>query len=208
MKKARRKFISFGLAAGAGLALAGLGALWPERPFVRPPRALPGGDFAARCLRCGACVQVCPTRALALLDLEADFRHVGVPWLEARRGGCTAWQDGCRLCAAACPSGALDPAMPLTVVGVASFPEKLCTNCMLCLRRCPVPGAVYFPNPEGGPPWSKEQEKQIPAPLRSVHSSIKPVIDQSLCVGCGLCAAVCAPKIIRLFPPSSVKWGL
>jgi ferredoxin-type protein NapG len=200
MRATRRHFLGFGLAAGAGLTLAGLGSLPPERPFVRPPRALAGKNFAARCMRCGACVQACPARALVQLDLSRDFRNIGVPFLQARRGGCTAWQDGCRVCADVCPSGALAPSLPLARLGVARFPEKLCTNCMVCLRRCPVPEAVYFPNPDGGPPWHRDREREIPVPIRTVHSPVKPVIDENLCVGCGICAAECIPKIIRISP--------
>jgi ferredoxin-type protein NapG len=83
-------------------------------------------------------------------------------------------------------------------LGTARFDPQKCTNCMVCLRRCPIEKAVFFPNPAGGPPWYKGQEGNIPSGLNTVMSPIKPVIDENLCVGCGLCAAHCIPKIIRL----------
>ncbi len=202
MRVSRRRFIGFGVAACAGVALTGLGSLAPAAWFPRPPRALPGGEFTARCMRCGACVQACPTRALAQRDLSPDFRNIGVPYIEARLGGCEAWGNGCRICADVCPSGALNPAADLAGMhlAVARFIPSDCTNCMVCLRRCPVPKAVYFPNPGGGAPWYREQESEIPAALKIVTSPIKPIIDESLCVGCGLCVAHCIPKIMHLAP--------
>ncbi len=202
MQASRRQIISFGLAAGVGVALSGLGALLPAIPFVRPPYALAGNAFTARCMRCGACVQACPDKALAQRDLSPDFKNIGVPYLQALHGGCSAWQNGCRACAAACPSGALDAAMPIKGqrVGVARFTPSECTNCMVCLRRCPVEKAVYFPSPAGGEPWYKHNEREIPRELNTASSPAKPVIDEKLCVGCGICVAHCIPKIMRLDP--------
>ena len=205
MSITRRHFMGFGIAACAGVALAGAGTLFPVTWFPRPPRALAAGQFAARCMRCGACVQACPTWALAQRDLSLDFRHVGIPYIQARHGGCIAWNEGgCRICADVCPSKALDPAAELTGlhVAVARFAEPDCTNCMVCLRICPIEHAVYFPNPKSETPWYRGQESGIPPALKVANSPIKPIIDEALCVGCGLCVAHCIPKIMHLAP-----WG-
>ncbi len=209
MPISRRQFIGLGIAVCAGAALAGAGSFLPVAWFPRPPRALPGDDFAARCMRCGACVQACPTRALAQRDLSPDFRNIGVPYIQARLGGCEAWSNGCRICAEVCPSGALSPVADLAGqrLAVARFAPPDCTNCMVCLRRCPVPGAVYFPNPDGGTPWYREREAEIPVALKTVTSPIKPIIDESLCVGCGLCVAHCIPGIMRLAPHGAPSGG-
>lgn len=157
-------------------------------------------------MRCGACVQVCPTRALAQLDISPNFRNVGLPYIQAKNGGCEAWVNGCRICAEACPSGALNPSLPLTneKLAVACFNPLDCTNCMLCIRFCPVEGAVYFPNPAGGKPWTRKNEREIPPELNSALSPLKPRIDKNLCVGCGICVARCIPQIMRLTPVDGV----
>lgn len=201
----RRRFVEFFLAAWVGVGLVGVGSLVRASWMPRPPRALPGEDFISRCMRCGACIQACPTRALTQRDLGLDFRAIGLPYLSALHGGCTAWDNGCRRCAQACPSGALNPDLSLKALhlAVARFDPKVCTNCMVCLRRCPVPKAVYFPNPAGGEPWYRESERGIPTELQIASSPVKPVIDEELCVGCGLCVAHCIPKIMRLEPYGS-----
>jgi ferredoxin-type protein NapG len=155
-------------------------------------------------MRCGACVQVCPTWALAQRDLSPDFRSIGVPYIQAKRGGCIAWENGCRICADVCPSKALNPAIELIGlrVAVARFPPSSCTNCLACLRRCPIDRAIFFPNPDGGAPWYRWQINSIPPNLKIAQSPIKPVIDETLCVGCGLCVAQCLHRIMYLAPRS------
>jgi len=141
---------------------------------------------------------------LALRDLSLDFRNIGVPYIQGWYGGCVAWErDGCLICAEVCPSNALDSAMELTGMrlAVVRFAEQDCINCLGCMRRCPL-SAIYFPNPEGGPSWHKGQEDKIPVALKSANSPVKPIIDESLCVGCALCMSHCLPRIMYLAP-----WG-
>lgn len=198
--KSRRNFLRYGLGLGLGFGVAALGSLSPLQASVLPPRALPLENFIARCVRCGACVQACPHKALAQQDLSLDIRSIGLPYIQARRGGCTAWKDGCKLCAEVCPSSALNPGaeLKLSKPGLVVFEEKLCTNCMACFRACPIEGAILFPNPTGGKAYRKEHD--IPFELKLVTSAYKPYIDTKLCVGCGLCVPQCIPKIMSLSP--------
>ena len=190
----------YGLEAGAvalitgGLMMGGTG-----KAYVRPPGALPEEEFSRLCMRCGACVEVCPTRAVDQLDLNVDFKNLGTPVINPDEGGCIAWKEGCLRCVESCPTGALSKANPLNsqALGRVRIKEKDCVNCMLCFRKCPVPGALLFPNPNGEP-FKKEQD--IPVDLMSVDSPLKPIIDDSVCTGCGLCVYYCPPKVMILSP--------
>ena len=163
-----------------------------------------GNEFheMLRCIRCGACVEVCPTRALELLDLSLDFKNLGTPVLNPDHGGCIAWGEKCLRCVEACPTQALSGPNPLTKrpLGRVRIIEPVCYNCMLCFRKCPVKGAVLFPNPNGDP---FKAELEIPTDLMTADSPLKPYIDDSLCTGCGLCVHYCPPKAMTLSPIES-----
>lgn len=196
----RRKFLRYSLEAGltAGL-IGGLSVTSSSGSYVRPPGALPPADFTSRCLRCSICVEVCPTRAVSLLDITLDFKNISTPVINPAFGGCVAWNKKCLRCAESCPSGALNPAVELSTLKIGRVwlvPEP-CVNCMVCFQRCPIEGAVLFPNPEGKP---FTRERDIPTRLKLVDSILKPYINPELCVGCGLCVHYCPKKVMFLHP--------
>ena len=177
-----------------GLAMAGSG-----RTYVRPPGASPEKEFSRLCMRCGACVEVCPTRAVDQLDLSLDIKNLGTPVINPDEGGCVAWKEECLRCVDSCPTGALAKANPLTSqpLGRVRIIEQDCVNYMLCFRKCPIEGALLFPNPEGAP-FTKERD--IPVDLMSIDSPLKPFINDDVCTGCGLCVYYCPPKVMTLSP--------
>jgi ferredoxin len=61
----------------------------------------------ARCTGCGACVEVCPTGAIRLVDGETGR------YAEVRQSECR----GCEACVEACPEGAITPVGELVVEG-------------------------------------------------------------------------------------------
>ena len=80
-----KKAISFGLTkkttnlpdrrtfchgAMAGLVLTFLARTTSKASFVRPPGSIPETTFLARCLRCGLCMQACPTQWFAASRLR------------------------------------------------------------------------------------------------------------------------------------------
>jgi ferredoxin-type protein NapG len=196
----RRRFLRYGLEAGAATALTGVLMMASTgKAYVRPPGALPETDFSRLCMRCGTCVEVCPTRALQQLDLSLDFKNLGTPVLNPDHGGCIAWGKECLRCVEACPTQALSGENPLTKqpLGRIRINEPICYNCMLCFRKCPIKGAILFPNPKGDP---FKEELGIPTDLIAPDSPLKPYIDDSLCTGCGLCVYYCPPKAMTLSP--------
>jgi len=103
----RRKLLT-GLAAGAGIVplLRATPALAREidARLIRPPGALDEPHFLERCIRCGACMKVCPNNALHPAWFEAGLEGVWSPVLVPRIGYC---EPSCVLCGQVCPTGAI-----------------------------------------------------------------------------------------------------
>ena len=123
----------------AGVALA---AAPPPLPLLRPPGAASPVDFAARCIRCGRCLEACPYQAIHAAPLNAG-REASTPFVNARAQACRLCADF--PCAAACPTGALSvPAERAdAAMGTAVVNEETCLSfqgmrCEVCYRACPL----------------------------------------------------------------------
>ena len=169
-------------AAGVFAASAVASAAPSPLPLLRPPGAGAPEHFAARCVRCGRCLEACPYQAIHAAPLNAG-REASTPFVNAR-------SQACRLCvefpcAAVCPTGALEvPAERRGAgMGVAVINEDTCLSfqgmrCEVCYRVCPLIDkaiAIDYRLREGD----------------AIHSVFAPVIDEKQCVGCGLCVERC-----------------
>ena len=173
----------------AGVALA---AAPPPLPLLRPPGAASPVDFAARCIRCGRCLEACPYQAIHAAPLNAG-REASTPFVNARAQACRLCADF--PCAAACPTGALSvPAERAdAAMGTAVVNEETCLSfqgmrCEVCYRACPlIDEAIcidYRPR-EGD----------------DIHAVFAPQVNAEVCPGCGLCEQRCpvgdpAPAIV------------
>lgn len=167
-------------------------------PLLRPPGARPEDEFLARCVRCGECMRVCPTRALQPSALEAGLEGLWAPRLVPRMGYCV---YTCTACGQVCPSQAIEQ---LTLeqkrtraLGKAKFDMSRCIpwrgharyregvtewkdcNCGTCEEACPVPGKAIRYNRFVGKVGGKEIVID------------RPYVVEDLCVGCGFCENVC-----------------
>ncbi len=196
----RRKFLRYFLEVGIVASVVWIAGKIPGWAFfIRPPGSSPEDEFMKRCIKCGACVAVCPSGALRQRDLSTPVKAIGTPVLiPSRKGGCLAWKTGCRRCMEVCPSGALSLAgvHNLKLANLVMEQPERCENCMACFQRCPIPGAVLFPNPSGGDPYRSEQS--IPSFLKLKDSPLKPYFDNNVCVGCGECVGLCPQVLLRL----------
>ncbi|VEN75262.1 4Fe-4S binding domain-containing protein [Candidatus Desulfarcum epimagneticum] len=155
----RRAVIAAGACGALLLPLARLGdplgVGW--RPdLVRPPGALTESEFLKRCVKCGQCVRVCPTRVIQPAMFEAGVEGLWTPCLDFRLGlsGC---RHNCIACGHVCPTAAIRPleldermgrgrfaeAGPIRI-GTAFMDRGRClpwamgTPCIVCQENCPV----------------------------------------------------------------------
>ncbi len=188
----RRAFLeSLAVAAAATLAPPRALPLARQRVqrYLRPPGALAEAEFAAACIRCGQCGEICPNRCIRYFGLENGFAARDTPYIVPREKGCIL----CMKCTQACPSGALRPlahtaeAILANVrMGRAVVDRRLCLSwqgksCGVCYRACPL------------------QDVAI-----RVGMMEQPHVNDH-CVGCGLCERSCIqmPQAIRVIPESS-----
>ncbi len=193
----RRKVLG---AAFTGLALfplfrASAGSVSSPAPgAIRPPGSLAEPEFLARCLRCGACGNACPTGAIQASVGETGIEGLWTPVVVPRRGWC---EPSCVLCGQVCPSGAIRPLTPDEKgwtrpegygvrIGTAFMDRGRClpwgmnTPCIVCQEVCPtVPKAIHL-----------EEAVATLRDGRRVRLQ-RPVVDPTVCVGCGLCEAKC-----------------
>jgi len=184
----RRKVVVAGAAGLAGAGLLGTGALRSPYPFqLRPPGA-EEVDFLSRCVRCGQCIKVCPNNALHLALFEAGLESIWSPLLIPRIGNCD-WE--CNACGQVCPTHAIPP-LPLDEkrkarIGTAVLNVETCIRCMICVRECPVEGALPSGEVEG-------------------RQGQYPIVNAAHCIGCGVCEYVCpveGESAIRVYAPGT-----
>jgi MauM/NapG family ferredoxin protein len=179
-------------AAGCGLVAAALPRIGLEskskaHPFIRPPGALSEKEFLKKCVRCGACMQSCPTNAIQPAVFQSGLEGLWTPVLVPASGYC---EYECNRCTQVCPTHAL---ARLTLeekkqfkIGTAVINRSTCYtyadgyNCAVCEEHCPVPEkAIRF----------REVE------VNNFRGQIKKVrqiyVLPDLCIGCGICESVC-----------------
>ncbi len=184
----RRELI---FAAVGGLLVAST----PDKEFkaLKPPGAQE--DFYTKCVRCGECMKVCPTNVLQPIPISAGLRYWSAPQLRTDLSYC---EYECSLCGQVCPTEALLPVKPEEKkMGVARVDRNVCLPfaygeyCIVCEEHCPVPEkAIKLIEIETTN--IKGERVKLPAP----------VIDETLCIGCGICETKCpqSPKAIKVHP--------
>ena len=155
--------------------------------FLRPPGAVEEREFNRRCIRCGACMRVCPGVALHPSLGEAGIGGIWSPRLLPRLGYC---EYHCRLCGQVCPTGAIGllekGEKEKWVIGIALFDKNRClpyrgvSECIVCEEHCPTaPKAITF------------EEKEVIGPEGTPLLVKLPRVVEDRCIGCGICENKC-----------------
>jgi MauM/NapG family ferredoxin protein len=192
----RRLVLQAGLAGAACAAGCVLGLDSLQQPtaagiihqptLIRPPGAVPEEDFLRLCLRCGACMQACPSNGLQPTYFLAGVAGMFSPVLVPRRGPCEA---SCNACGLVCPSRALRKLSleekQRAKIGAALVLRERCLaweqdkRCVVCQEVCPYGAISLRPLPD----------HQVPAPF----------VKAERCFGCGACECHCpvaSPAVI------------
>jgi MauM/NapG family ferredoxin protein len=190
---------SFGIML-AGVALLRLAPLLrgTEQKRLRPP-GTSEDDVMKKCIRCGVCINICPTRAIHPSGTGADYDGVWTPMVVPRLGYC---DYICNRCGEACPTGAIPklslPEKQQTVIGKAEIDEDRCIpwsqnlNCIVCQEMCPLAEKAI------------ELDDVTVTDGEGAESVVRrPVVIRDRCIGCGLCENRCPVKgeaAIRVYP--------
>ncbi len=185
-----RRGVIYSLALGAA-AVPVLGSeayrKAPAPSAIRPPGALPEDDFLARCTRCGECMRVCIANGLQPSLFEAGLAGLWSPVLVPRIGYC---EYNCTLCGQVCPTGAIKR-LPVeekhkVKLGLAEVDRSHClpwkgdSDCIVCEEHCPTPKKAI-----------RLQDEKVLTMSGEVKTFKRPFVDESLCVGCGICETKC-----------------
>ncbi len=167
--------------------------------LLRPPGARETA-FLSMCIRCGACVKVCPTAVLQPSPLSLGLEGMWAPALTPRLGFC---DYSCNACGQVCPTGAIPPLTLAEkrskVIGVAYIDKNRCLpwadnrNCIVCEEMCPVsPKAIVL------------DDEQVVNELGEKTTVKRPRVLRERCIGCGICEYQCplsGPAAIRVYTP-------
>lgn len=159
-----------------------------DRRVIRPPGSLREDHFVDRCIRCGNCMKVCITNGLQPVSLESGWEGIWTPQLVPEIGYC---EYSCTLCGNVCPTSAIGK-LPLeekkkAKIGTAHIDKKLCIawsqnkECLVCEEHCPVFDKAI-----------KVREESLPN-----RKILKPVVNEAMCIGCGICQNVCPTRPVR-----------
>ncbi len=180
-----------------GIAFFSSFGLWLEQVYKDPldqtlhPPGSSAYSIRSSCVRCGLCLEICPTGALQPAMQEGGVSGFWTPRFSPRQGYC---DYGCNACGQVCPVGAI-PELQLemkrqSVIGLAILDRERClawaedTPCIVCEEMCPLPEkAIEFENPDD-------------------QGVLKPVVLDHCCIGCGICEFKCPVEdeaAIRVF---------
>lgn len=174
----RREFVAGACLLAGTLAIGGVSKAFGSSStgLLRPPGGQDEDAFLAACLRCDRCRTACPRGVIKLAVVTDGFLEARTPVLDFHAGLC----DFCDECIDVCPTGALTSFDPATDrIGVAQVDPGLCFAytrgwCDLCKNSCAY-GALSF------------------------DEFNRPVIDESLCNGCGACVDACQINVFASY---------
>ncbi|MEW6687189.1 MAG: 4Fe-4S dicluster domain-containing protein [Candidatus Edwardsbacteria bacterium] len=146
---------------------------WKNARLLRPPGSLLEEEFVKRCIRCGACMGVCPNKALYPSILEGGISGFWSPRLIPVLGYC---EEFCTLCGQVCPTQAIkrfsQEEKRNLKIGQAVLNQSRCLSwskrqlCLICYEFCSYQAI-------------------------GIDKQGRPYVKSEACVGCGSCEHHC-----------------
>jgi len=191
--------------------LSGVLQAFPSSRLVRPPGVFVESDFLESCIRCRACVNVCPPQCLDLAHLNAGIQNVGTPFLATPNKYCivfygfkyppvsessvkatakvssewkAAHENGelCVQCVKVCPTHALKPVeLSQFHMGTAVVHKEHCLAWLYGTCSFPCIDACMF-------------NAISLTGFNARDLTVGPVVDVTKCVGCNQCSYVCLAR--------------
>lgn len=154
------------------------------RAWASPPGSLSVERFSRLCLSCGLCARACPSGVLRQGLAWWKAPSILEPYMDFARGFC---QFECVACGEVCPSGAIKllPVDDKTTAAVARSSLEL-PKCIVIEKGTPC-GACAEHCPTGALDMARVPDYRHPIP----------VLDETLCVGCGACETVCPSEPVK-----------
>ena len=150
--------------------------------WLRPPGAVDEDLFLERCTKCEDCIDACPHDAIESLLIQ------NTPAIFPGKTPCQLCEDF--PCIEACETEALMPLAHKSEVrmGLAKVSRNICTagnGCNACVSKCPTDA------------------------ISMDFGAFLVSVDESLCVGCGICQYICGTvndrSAIRVIPPTVLR---
>lgn len=179
----RRTFLAWvaGGLAGSTFMVSRASGQPNQKALLRPPFAADEPTFLNLCLRCQACVNVCPSNALQPIFMQSGIYGLWSPGLMPVVGAC---QTDCNRCSQVCPTGAIGKfnrrSKYTLKMGTAHLIKSRCIShadrkaCGKCIPKCPTGAISFYEDQNDG------QMMKVPVG-----------VDFLLCVGCGICENIC-----------------
>ena len=200
----RRNFFRSALKKGGKAAVKVVDAQVKKQAsrWIRPPFAIDELDFILACTRCSDCIEACPHQVIFSLSARLGAKFAGTPALDLLNKGCHLCEDW--PCVTACEANALwlpvDDDTTTDNENVASESEEAAKDDQPMpprLAKVAINGDACLPynGPECGACFSC-----CPVPGALTQDMFRPVINPSLCCGCGLCRENCIvdPKAVTI----------
>jgi len=201
----RRRFLG-AAACGLGGVLVADRVAWPATKAatgtLRPPGCASEEEFLDRCVRCGVCMQACPTNVIQPDVAPGAFAGFFAPALVMRLGGC---DPECTRCGEVCPTGAIPELSreekKTWVLGTAVVEPDRCLRTVRTERAIRDGGAIgaigamraIRDRGEDGGEDCRACVEVCPyeAFERSLAPGQAPRLIADRCTGCGLCEFRC-----------------
>jgi ferredoxin-type protein NapF len=185
MSAARRAFLLGAGGIGLGLWAKKIGNARTSAALLRPPGAVPEELFTGRCIRCGNCIQSCPSKIIHPDAGEAGLAGLLAPLISFDNNKYCL--ENCIACTQICPSGALQPLSlkqkSRYIIGEVLVDKSLCLltlakkECDACVKACPFDAIHIY--------WDEE------------YYVAYPVAEPGKCNGCGACEIACPTGIVK-----------